>query len=149
MVKIKLNNHNVVVSLSLKDSIKDVQSSLQNTITWIKKSGKGNMNGLEQVQRCIYLLSKITNSYQNSIHMSKLILFPKSLEFKDAINLCYSKQKLFCIKTKFLHGLSHKKCWKFWILQSYNVFESISRWKHTRVTPFGAFLHLVLLIHII
>jgi hypothetical protein len=92
MVKIKLNNHYVVVSLSFKDSMKGVQSSLQNTIFWIKKSRKGNMNGLEQVQICIYLPSKITNSYQNSIHMSKLILFPKRLEFKDAINLCYSKK---------------------------------------------------------
>ncbi len=46
MVKIKLNNHNVVVFLSLKDSIKDAQSSLQNTITWIKKKWKANMNGL-------------------------------------------------------------------------------------------------------
>jgi hypothetical protein len=72
--------------------MKGVQSSLQNTIFWIKKSRKGNMNGLEQVQICIYLPSKITNSYQNSIHMSKLILFPKRLEFKDAINLCYSKK---------------------------------------------------------
>jgi len=35
--------------------------------------------------------SKAKNTYEDRVYFNKVILFPKNLEYQDAINLCYGK----------------------------------------------------------
>ncbi len=74
-------------------SIKAYLSSLQKIIAWTKKSGKGKQEWL----RLIKIPSVTLENKKTLVKIwfdSKVILFKKTLEFKDAINLCYSRQTI-------------------------------------------------------
>ncbi len=71
-----------------KVAIKDAHASLQKTITWTKKSGKGKQEwarAYKDASLCPWKLK----TYVKTKFASKVIIFKETLEFKDTINLCY------------------------------------------------------------
>ncbi|KAJ7538060.1 hypothetical protein O6H91_11G033100 [Diphasiastrum complanatum] len=74
-------------------SLKEAQTSLQKTITWTKKSGKGRQ---EWTKACIDsgLRPRKLKTPVKTRFASKVILFQETLEFREAIITCYSRQSL-------------------------------------------------------
>ena len=70
-------------------SLSSAQSALQLCITWTKKSGKG---GAEWKKACIKagLLARKFRTPVKTRFASKVILFQETLEYADAINICYA-----------------------------------------------------------
>jgi hypothetical protein len=79
------------VNLTLA-SVKDAQTSLQKVIIWTKKLGKGRQKWekdcIESGMRHWKLRSLVKTKFA-----SKVIMFEKTLEFKQDMLLCYGKQK--------------------------------------------------------
>jgi hypothetical protein len=73
--------------------VKVTQSSLQKTTTWTKKSGKGRQ---EWERACVErrLWPRKSKTLMKIRFASKVIMFEKVLEFKEAIILCHAKQKV-------------------------------------------------------
>ncbi len=86
------NDTNVCVGFH-EANLKGTQFTLQKIITWIKKFGKGNSDwqkacvnvGLSHWKLKTFVKTRFT---------SKVILFRETLEYWDAINLCYGKQEM-------------------------------------------------------
>jgi hypothetical protein len=74
-------------------SIKVDLFSLQKIITWTKKSGKGKQEWFKFIKIPSITLENKKTLVKTQFD-SKVILFKETLEFKDAINLCYSKQTI-------------------------------------------------------
>ena len=74
-------------------SLKNAQSTLQKTITWTKKSGKGRH---EWEKACIEagLPSRRLKTPVKTRFASKVTLFQETLEYASAINICYQRQSL-------------------------------------------------------
>jgi hypothetical protein len=73
--------------------IKDALSSLQKIITWILKSGKGKHEWDRACKDASFCPQKLKTPMKTRF-ASKIILFKETLEFKDAINLCYSRPNI-------------------------------------------------------
>jgi hypothetical protein len=73
--------------------IKDVNSSLQKTINWFKKFGKGRHEWARSCKDRSFHLGKL-NIFIKTWFASKVILFKETLEFKDHVNICHSKQNI-------------------------------------------------------
>ncbi len=75
----------------IKVSLKGVQTSLQNTITWINFFGKGDISG-----RILALLLgwrlELKTSYQNKVCPLKVLFFQHSLKFQDVTFIRYGQQ---------------------------------------------------------
>jgi hypothetical protein len=65
---------------------------LQNTITWIKKSGKGQK---EWHKTCldVGVPPQKLKTHVRTRFASKVILFQKTFEFEHVITLCYGRKK--------------------------------------------------------
>lgn len=76
-----------------KVSLKTAQKSLQSCITWTKKSGVGRG---EWNKACIEagLPSRKLKTPVKTRFASKVVLFQETLEYADAINICYRRQSL-------------------------------------------------------
>ena len=74
-------------------SLRSAQTALQSCITWTKKSGKG---GAEWRKACIKagLPARKLRTPVKTRFASKVILFQETLEYADAINICYAAQSL-------------------------------------------------------
>ena len=74
-------------------SLKSAQVALQSYITWTKKPGKG---GAEWKKTCIKagLHAKKLKTLVKTRFASKVIFFQETLEYADAINICYAAQSL-------------------------------------------------------
>jgi hypothetical protein len=85
-----INNTKVCVGFS-KVSLKGVQASLQNTITWIKKFGKGKQ---EWKYSCIIvgLPPRMLKTFVKTRFASRITLFQKTPDYQDAISICYGWQ---------------------------------------------------------
>ncbi len=87
------------ICLSFQEvNLKATRSALQKTITWTKKSNKG---WSEWKRACldVGLRHPKLKTPVKTRFASKVILFQKTLEYRDAINLCYGKHE-----TLDLHG---------------------------------------------
>jgi len=73
-------------------NLKAKQSTLQKTIIWIKKFSKG---GGEWKRTCldVSLCHRKLKTPMKTRLTNKIILFQETLEYKDAINLCYGSQE--------------------------------------------------------
>ncbi len=72
-------------------SLKDAQVAFQKTITWIKKSGKG----IIEWQKTFYevdMQHKKLKTLVKAYFVSKVIMFQETLEYVNAINICYMQQ---------------------------------------------------------
>jgi hypothetical protein len=71
-------------------NLKATQSTLQKIIMWIKNFGKGRS---EWKRACVdaSLHHRKLKTPMKTKFTNKIILFQKTLEYKDAINLCYGK----------------------------------------------------------
>jgi hypothetical protein len=87
--KYAINDLKVCASMK-KVSIKDVQASLQKIITWTKKCGKGKQEWARACKDANFHLLKLKTPMKTKFAF-EIIFFKKTLEFKDAINLCFSR----------------------------------------------------------
>ncbi len=71
-------------------NLKATQSTLQKIIMWIKKFGKGQS---EWKRACVdaSLCHRKLKTPMKTKFANKVILFQETLEYKDAINLCYGR----------------------------------------------------------
>jgi len=60
------------------------------TITWTKKSGKGRQQWA-RVYKDAFIWPQKLKTHVKTIFAFKAIPFEETLEFKDTINLCYSR----------------------------------------------------------
>lgn len=72
-------------------SIKDVQASLQKTIKWTKKSGNGKQEWARACKDATFHPWKLKTPMKAKFAF-EVIFFKKTLELKDTINLCFSRQ---------------------------------------------------------
>ena len=68
--------------------IKNAQDALQRTITWTKKSGKGNTEWIKGCEE-VGLPSRRLKIPMKMRFPSKVVLFQETTEYASAINLCY------------------------------------------------------------
>ncbi len=73
-------------------SLKSTLLTLQKKISWIKKSNKGQSEWKRACLDVGFCYQKLKTSIKTKL-ANKVILFQKTLEYKDAINLCYGKQE--------------------------------------------------------
>jgi len=78
------NDFKVCVNLTIISIIKEAQYVLQKTITWTKKSGKGQH---EWHKTCLHsgVLPRKLKTQIKIMFASKVILFQETLEFKHTI----------------------------------------------------------------
>ncbi len=87
-----INDKNIF-NVLLQVSVKDAQSILQKTITWTNKYGKK----LALNVGCHF---EIKNPIKTKFS-SKVIMFQKTMEFKQSIITCYGREKIVTLKKKF------------------------------------------------
>ncbi len=79
-----------LVGVGMKEvSLKDAQVAFQKIITWIKKSGKG----IIEWQKTFYevgMQHKKLKTLVKAYFVSKVIMFQETLEYVNAINICYT-----------------------------------------------------------
>jgi hypothetical protein len=76
--------------------VKDAQVVLQKTITWTKKSSKGRQEWEKACIECGLLFRKLKTLVKIRFAF-KVIMFEKTLEFKQAIITCYERQKIIAL----------------------------------------------------
>ncbi len=72
-------------------SLKDAQVAHQKTITWTKKFGKG----IIEWQKVFYevdMQHKKLKMPMKAYFVSKVMMFQETLEYVNAINICYTQQ---------------------------------------------------------
>ncbi len=77
----------------MKVSLKDTQFTLQKTITWTKKSGKGRQEW-EAPCREVNLHPRKLRNFVKTRFASKVVFYQETLEYTDTITICYSRQSL-------------------------------------------------------
>ncbi len=79
--------------------VKDAQAILQKTITRTKKSSKGRQEWEKVCIECGLLFRKLKTLVKTRFSF-KVIMFEKTLEFKQAIITCYERQKTIVLQQK-------------------------------------------------
>jgi hypothetical protein len=80
-------------------SVKEAQSGLHKTITWIKKSKKGRQEW-EQAHFESGMWHHKLKTLLKTIFTSKVIMFEETLEFKNVIILCNGRRKSIVLQQK-------------------------------------------------
>jgi hypothetical protein len=74
-------------------NVKDAQAILQKTITWIKKFGESRQEWEKACIECGLPPQKLKTPVKTKF-ASKVIMFEKTLKFKQIIITCYGRQKI-------------------------------------------------------
>jgi len=84
-------NHKVFKGL-MQVSVNDAQTTLQKIITWTKKFSRSRQEWEKVCIECGLLPQKMKTLIKTRF-TSKVIMFEKTLEFKQVIITCYGRQK--------------------------------------------------------
>jgi hypothetical protein len=81
--------NDVKLCIGMKElvSLKDAQQALQKIITWTKKFGKG----WQEWDRASPLTTRKLKILMKTRFASRVVLFQKTLQYANAINICYYK----------------------------------------------------------
>jgi hypothetical protein len=90
-IKYACNDSKVFIGFK-EVSLKAIRSTLQNTITWIKKFSK-RCNKWHRACLDDGLAHQKLKTLVKIRFASKVILFQETLEYYNAINLCYERQE--------------------------------------------------------
>jgi len=81
-----------VLKCLMQVNVKDAQTTLQKTITWTKKFSRSRQEWKKACIECGLSLQKIKTLIKTRF-ASNIIMFEKTLEFKQVIITCYGRQK--------------------------------------------------------
>jgi hypothetical protein len=87
-----ISNDKVCVGMT-QMLLKNAQLALQKQITWVKKRGKGCQEWDKACRATRLALHKL-KTFVKIRFASKFVLFQKTLEFANAINIFYQRQSL-------------------------------------------------------